>query len=134
MSCLKSVSYHLPTLLVFSGHKQAKILASEAYKAEQINRAAGEAEAIFARAQAAAKSLQTVATSFEHNKAADAAGLAVAEKYVEAFAQIAQKGNTILLPAHLSEPASMVAGVLQTWKQLQKNNTTDDLVTSTKRV
>ena len=38
--------------------------------------------------------------------------LSVAEQYVAAFGNIAKEGNTVLLPSHAADPASMVAQAL----------------------
>ena len=46
---------------VAEGHKQSRVLNSEAYKSEQINQAFGEANAIIAKAEAKAKAIQLVA-------------------------------------------------------------------------
>ena len=46
---------------VAEGKKRAKILESEAVKAEQINKASGEAQAIIAKANARADALRVVA-------------------------------------------------------------------------
>lgn len=43
-----------------------------------------------------------------------AASLAVAEQYVQAFSKLAQKGNTILLPEKTGDVGSMVAQVSHT--------------------
>jgi len=41
----------------------------------------------------------------------DAISLQVAQQYVEAFGNIAKEGNTLLLPANATDPASMIAQV-----------------------
>ncbi len=47
------------------GNKQSRILQSEAFKAEQINQAVGEAEAILAMARARAEAIGKVAKALE---------------------------------------------------------------------
>ena len=39
----------------------------------------------------------------------DAVNLKVAEKYVEAFGNVAQEGNTLILPGNLADMGGMVA-------------------------
>ena len=50
---------------VAEGKKRSTILASEAIKQEQINRALGEAEAIIAKAKARANAIEAVAISLD---------------------------------------------------------------------
>ena len=47
--------------------------------------------------------------SFQHGSSA--AGLTVAEQYVDAFSNLAKVGNTILLPSNAGEVSSMVTQV-----------------------
>jgi hypothetical protein len=42
----------------------------------------------------------------------DAVSLRVAEQYVQAFGQIAKQGNTLIVPANMSDLSSMIAGAL----------------------
>ena len=46
---------------------------------------------------------------FQHGQ--NAAGLTVAEQYVEAFGNLAKEGNTILLPSNAGEVSNMVTQV-----------------------
>ena len=46
----------------------------------------------------------------------EAAALRIAEQYVAAFGQIAKEGNTVLLPAALSDPAAIVGQALGIYK------------------
>ena len=91
------------------GQKQKLILTSEAIKTESINRAHGEAEAIRARAKATAEGIRDVSEAFASDGADRAAAVKLTEQYLDAFGQIAKKGNTMLLPAGVNDPASMVA-------------------------
>lgn len=49
-----------------------------------------------------------------------AASFAVAQQYVEAFQHLAKESNTIVLPANLSEPSSMVAQALTLYENIAK--------------
>lgn len=49
-----------------------------------------------------------------------AANLTVAEQYVTAFEKLAKETNTIVLPANLSEPSSMVAQALALYENIAK--------------
>ncbi|GAQ85502.1 hypothetical protein KFL_002380140 [Klebsormidium nitens] len=103
---------------VADGQKTSVILASEAAMTDQINRAKGEAEAIFQRAEATSRGLQVISDAITAQGGAEAASLRVAEQYLHAFGQIAKKGNTMLLPANMSDPASFVAQALAVYKQV----------------
>ena len=91
------------------GEKQRVIKESEASKQQQINEAQGEAEAILAVATATAESLRRVGASLREDGGAQAMELRIAERYLEQFGHLAQAGNTIVLPATLSEVGSMIA-------------------------
>jgi hypothetical protein len=50
----------------------------------------------------------------------DAVSLKIAEQYVSAFGRLAQKGNTVLLPANVGDPAAMVAQALSVFDSVRK--------------
>ena len=91
------------------GQKQQVIKASEAKKQQQINEAEGQASAILAVARATAEGIKAVAQSIQADGGFEAVQLRVAEQYVTAFAGIAKTGNTLIVPATLSDPASLIA-------------------------
>ena len=55
-----------------------------------------------------------------HENGGAAASLAVAEKYVAAFGQIAKETNTVLLPANVGDVGSMVAQAMSIYGNLGK--------------
>lgn len=72
----------------------------------------GEADAILLRAEATAAGIRQIANAIhESPRGVDAIGLTVAEKYVDAFGQLAKKGNSIIIPASASDASSMIAQV-----------------------
>jgi regulator of protease activity HflC (stomatin/prohibitin superfamily) len=91
------------------GEKQKIIKQSEAVRQQQINEAEGEAAAIEAVASATAEGLRTVATALNSPGGIDAMQLRVAEQYIDQFGSIAKAGNTLVIPANLSDIASMIA-------------------------
>lgn len=91
------------------GDKQQVIKASEATKQQQINEAQGEASAILSVAEATAEGLRKVAESIQGEGGTEAVQLRVAEQYVQQFGNIAKAGNTIVVPANLTEVGSMIA-------------------------
>ena len=99
------------------GQKQRVIKESEASKQQQINEAEGEAEAILAVATATAESLRRIAIALREEGGSKAMELRIAERYLEQFGHLAQAGNTIVLPATVSDVGSMIAlarGMLRT--------------------
>ncbi|MEO7387435.1 MAG: stomatin-like protein [Gammaproteobacteria bacterium] len=91
------------------GDKQRVIKASEANQRQQINEAQGEAEAILAVATATAEGLRKVAAVLRDPGGHEAMQLRVAEAYVAQFGNLAKQGNTLVVPANLSDVSSMIA-------------------------
>ncbi len=91
------------------GEKQRVIKESEANKQQQINEAEGQAAAILAVATATAEGLRRVAEALCNEGGIDAMRLRIAEQYVEQFGALAKAGNTLVLPANLSDVGSMIA-------------------------
>jgi len=92
-----------------NGARQAAIAKSEGEKQAAINNAQGQAEAIKAVADANAQAIRVVADAIEAPGGMNAVNLKVAEKYVEAFANVAKQGNTLILPGDLADMGGMVA-------------------------
>ena len=90
------------------GEKQRVIKESEAAQQQQINEAQGEAAAILAVAEATAEGLTKVAVALSTEGGDKAMQLRVAEDYLEQFGNIAKAGNTIIVPANLSDVSSMI--------------------------
>ncbi|MBW2271996.1 MAG: paraslipin [Deltaproteobacteria bacterium] len=91
------------------GQKQKVIKASEASQQQQINEAKGQAAAILAIATATAEGLRQVADALNTEGGDAAMRLRIAEQYIDQFGAIAKEGNTLVVPADLSNVASMVA-------------------------
>jgi len=108
---------------VAEGRKQARILASEAEKQELINAADGSAAAVVAAGEARAKSIEIVAKSLGHQNSGAAASLAVAEKYVSAFGEMAKQSTTLLLPSNPGDVGSMVAQAMAVYGKVNNINT-----------
>jgi regulator of protease activity HflC (stomatin/prohibitin superfamily) len=99
------------------GEKQRVIKESEANKQLQINEAAGEAEAILAVAPATAEGLRRVADAVSDAGGREAMQLRIAEEYVRQFGNLARTTNTIVVPANLSDIASMIAMATKVFDQ-----------------
>jgi regulator of protease activity HflC (stomatin/prohibitin superfamily) len=92
-----------------NGARQAAIAKSEGEQQAAINNAQGQAEAIKAVADATAQAIRMVADAIEAPGGMNAVNLKVAEKYVEAFANVAKQGNTLILPGNLADMGGLVA-------------------------
>ncbi len=91
------------------GEKQRVIKESEAAKQQQINEAEGEANAILAVATATAEGLNKVASALVNDGGAEAMQLRVAQQYIDEFGNLAKTSNTLVIPANLSDIASMIS-------------------------
>lgn len=106
---------------IATGEREAAIARSEGEKQAEINKAQGEAAAITAVAEASADAIRKIAAAIQQPGGEDAVQLKVAEKAVEAFAQLAQKNNTMIVPGNMSE----VSGLIGTAMALFKNQKTN---------
>ena len=79
--------------------------------------AEGQAAAILAVARATAEGIRQVADAIRQPGGMEATQLRVAEQYVNQFGELAQKTNTVILPANVSDIASMVATAMKVFKQ-----------------
>lgn len=100
-----------------NGARQAAIAQSEGEKQAAINNAQGEAEAIKAVADATAHAIRQVAGAIEAPGGMNAVNLKVAEKYVEAFNEVAKETNTLILPGNLADMGGLVATAMNIVKQ-----------------
>src|SRR5687768_14241125 len=79
------------TVLDSEGAQQSEINVAEGARQSAILQAEGEAAAIVAKAKATARGIEVLALSLSKPGGKDAVALSIAEKYVEAFGNIAQK-------------------------------------------
>lgn len=91
------------------GQKQQVIKASEARKQQQINEAEGQSAAILTVATATAEGIRRVADAIQAPGGFEAVQLRVAEQYIREFGNLAKTGNTMILPANLTDVGSMIA-------------------------
>ena len=99
---------------IAEGRKQSVILASEALRAEQVNKASGEAQAILMKAQATSEGIDAVGKSIAAggDAATGAVSLRVAERYVDAFAQLAKDGTAVVVPGNMGDMGGMIASAM----------------------
>lgn len=90
------------------GEKQRVIKESEATRQQQINEAEGEAQAILSIANATADGLRAIAAAVREEGGTNALRLRIAEQYVQQFGKLAREGNTFVVPANMTDLASMI--------------------------
>ncbi len=108
----KSEGQRQQEINIADGNRQAAILASEGQKQAAINKAQGEAQAIELVANANANAVRAVAAAMETPGGMSAANLKVAAQYIDAFANLAKQGNTLIVPADLSNVATLVSSAM----------------------
>ena len=94
------------------GEKQQVIKASEARKQQQINEAEGQGSAILTIANATSEGIRRVAEAIEAPGGYEAVQLRVAEQYITQFGNLAKAGNTLIVPANLTDVASMIGAAM----------------------
>jgi regulator of protease activity HflC (stomatin/prohibitin superfamily) len=93
---------------IATGEREAFIARSEGEKQAEINKALGEAAAITAVADATADAIRKIAAAIQAPGGEQAVQLKVAEKAVDAYAQLAQKNNTMIVPGNMSEVSALI--------------------------
>jgi regulator of protease activity HflC (stomatin/prohibitin superfamily) len=99
------------------GERAAFIAKSEGERQAEINKAEGEASAIVAVASATAQAIREVAAAIQSPGGDQAVQLKVAERAVDAYAQLAQKNNTMIVPGNMGEVAGLIASAMNLAQQ-----------------
>src|SRR6185436_4687726 len=99
------------------GEKQQVIKASEGNKQQRINEAEGQAAAILALANATAEGIRQVAQAIQTPGGQLAVQLRVAEQYIIQLGNLAKEANTLVVPANLTDVASMLALAMNAIRQ-----------------
>ncbi len=99
------------------GDRAEAIALSEGEKMKRINEAEGRAQEITLVAEATAEGIEKVADALSQPGGNEAANLEVAKKYISEFGKLAKENNTMILPANLTDVASMVTAAMSTIKQ-----------------
>jgi regulator of protease activity HflC (stomatin/prohibitin superfamily) len=97
---------------IATGEREAYIARSEGQRQAEINQAQGQAAAIVAVATATAEGLRQVAEAIRQPGGEQAVQLKVAQQAVDAFAQLAQKNNTMIVPSSLGEVSGLIASAM----------------------
>ena len=93
---------------IASGEREAFIRRSEGQRQAEINQAEGEAAAIVAVANANAEAIAKIAAAIQLPGGMNAVNLKVAEKAVDAYAHLAQKNNTMIVPGNMTEVSALI--------------------------
>jgi regulator of protease activity HflC (stomatin/prohibitin superfamily) len=101
---------------IATGEREAFIARSEGQRQAEINKAQGAAAAITAVADATADAIQKIAAAIRSPGGEQAVQLKVAEKAVEAYAQLAQKNNTMIVPGNMSEVSALIGTAMALMK------------------
>ena len=103
---------------IATGQREAAIARSEGEKQAEINKAQGEAAAITAVADATADAIRKIAASIQSPGGEQAVQLKVAERAVDAFSQLAQKNNTMIVPGNMGEVATLIGTAMALMKRV----------------
>ena len=93
---------------IATGEREAFIARSEGEKQAEINNAQGEAAAIGAVAEATAEAIRKIAAAIREPGGEQAVQLKVAEKAVDAYANLARTNNTMIVPGNMTEVSSLI--------------------------
>jgi len=93
---------------IATGEREAFIARSEGEKQAEINKAQGEAAAIIAVAEATAEAIRQVGRAIQQPGGEQAVQLKVAEKAVDAYGQLAQNNNTMIVPGNMTEVSALI--------------------------
>ena len=99
------------------GHKSQVIKAWEAKRQQQINEAEGQAQATLAIASATAEGIRRVAEVCKMSGGFEAMQLKLAEQYITEFGKLAKSGNSMVVPASVSDVSSMLQMAMGVIKQ-----------------
>jgi regulator of protease activity HflC (stomatin/prohibitin superfamily) len=102
------------------GDKQAKINRAEGVKQEAIklsegerikreNEAKGEAAAILEVAAATAQGIREIASAINQKGGKDSVSMRIAQDWIKTFGNLAQKSNSMIIPANVADIASVTA-------------------------
>ncbi|MBQ9275679.1 MAG: SPFH/Band 7/PHB domain protein [Succinivibrio sp.] len=96
-----------------TGAREAAIAKSEGEKQSEINIAEGKAQATLTIANATAQAIARIAEASKGDGGLTAVNLQVAERYIDAFANLAKTGNTLIVPNNLGDLSSMIGSAMK---------------------
>ncbi|QHI96827.1 paraslipin [Xylophilus rhododendri] len=106
---------------IATGEREAYIARSEGEKQSIINKAQGEAGSITAVAEATAQAIERIAAAIRQPGGEQAVQLKVAERAVDAFAQVAaQSRTTLVVPHGMGEVSGLIASAMELVSTVKK--------------
>lgn len=104
-------------ILQSEGDRQSEVNIAEGRSQAAILQAQGEAQAILERAKATAKGIEVMSSAITESEGGEkAASLRIAEQWVSAWSEMAQKSNTLIVPADPANAAGMVSTAMSIFK------------------
>jgi regulator of protease activity HflC (stomatin/prohibitin superfamily) len=110
-------------ILNTEGKRQAEINVAEGFRQASILIAEGEAKAIQTRAEASAESIRMLNKSLDGNTGLQAVRLRIAEKYMEAYSNLAKKDNMMVIPSAPNDVGQMVSKAFSIFDDIDKKAT-----------
>ncbi len=96
-----------------NGAREAAIAKSEGEKQSEINVAEGRAQATLTIAKATAEAIAKIAEASQSEGGITAVNLKVAERYIDAFSNLAKANNTLIVPSNLSDVSGIVGSMMK---------------------
>jgi regulator of protease activity HflC (stomatin/prohibitin superfamily) len=105
---------------IATGEREAFIARSEGEKQAAINKAQGEAASILAVAEANAQAIARIASAIQQPGGDQAVQLKVAEKAMDAYAQVASDAaTTLIVPSNMADVSTLISSAMK-MAQIQK--------------
>jgi regulator of protease activity HflC (stomatin/prohibitin superfamily) len=104
-------------ILTSEGQRDAAVNVAEGDKQQAINEAEGQAAAIQSVAIATANGIKQIADAIKTPGGYEAMQLRLAEEYIKQFGQLAKSGNSMIIPANLSDVSSIIAMATNVFRQ-----------------
>lgn len=99
---------------IATGEREAFIARSEGEKQAVINKAQGDAQSITMVAEATAGAIERIATAIRQPGGAEAVQLKVAERAVDAYANVAADATTTLIvPSNMTEVSALISSAMK---------------------
>lgn len=99
---------------IATGEREAFIARSEGEKQAVINKAQGDAQSITMVAEATAGAIERIATAIRQPGGAEAVQLKVAERAVDAYANVAaDAATTLIVPSNMTEVSALISSAMK---------------------
>lgn len=106
---------------ISEGEKESAFNMAEAQKVSIVREAEAQAEKILLNAKAEADSIKTIANALLIEGGHDAMNLQIAQKYIEAYSNLAKESTTIITPNNPLDVSGAITTALTTMNKLNVN-------------